>query len=244
MLQALASEIDGCFCINLRERTDRREEAQACFDKLGLTVEFHTAERHPHGGVEGCYREHNAICKKALERGYNRALIAEDDLSVLEEPSPRALHEVIQFLKRDDWDILFLGTAPCIGNEKTRRVKDYVHILQVHALQAHCYIVSQRFMKKFVSLQYDFFSQPVDVIYSMLNTAYAVFPTWFYQTDSKSNIDTNRILTFTNGMRRALYKAKVGYARYVNVPLYWVFLAFAIGFFVLSVCLLVACARR
>lgn len=62
-------------------------------------------EKYVLGGL-GCRNSHWKIMKTALERGYNKILILEDDVVFTKDP-----HQVLKdnMSKLDDWDMLYFG---------------------------------------------------------------------------------------------------------------------------------------
>jgi GR25 family glycosyltransferase involved in LPS biosynthesis len=60
-------------------------------------------------GKRGCFESHQAAARHALERGARRVLIFEDDVLFLPSFTPFAASRARRFLRRDDWEIFFLG---------------------------------------------------------------------------------------------------------------------------------------
>jgi GR25 family glycosyltransferase involved in LPS biosynthesis len=62
-------------------------------------------EKYVLGGL-GCRNSHWRIMKTALERGYNKILVLEDDIVFTKDP-----HQVLKdnMSKLDDWDMLYFG---------------------------------------------------------------------------------------------------------------------------------------
>ena len=103
--KAFTDRFDRMVCLNLAERTDRRENIKRQFRKLGIDsrVEFHTAVMHPHNDIIidalrkagkgnlskpnefSCASEHYTIIKKALLQDVEHLLIFEDDILFLND---------------------------------------------------------------------------------------------------------------------------------------------------------------
>jgi Glycosyltransferase family 25 (LPS biosynthesis protein) len=102
---------DAVYCINLRERSDRRREAEAEFRRVGLLprVTFFLAERPTRqewdafcaagrgpsdgrvaltAGSLGCWRSHRAVLEHARRLGHQRVLVFEDDVRFLPTLTP------------------------------------------------------------------------------------------------------------------------------------------------------------
>lgn len=243
MFASLSPHLDAVYCIHLRERDTRSAETKHCLDHSGLNVTFFQMDQNARGAVAGNYESHRAVMQHALNSGQRTVLVSEDDLALLTKPSQKALNEVVRFLTtRDDWDILFLGTSPAIEMTRTKKVASYQCIRQVHAFQTHAYIASQRWMAKFVTMPFETLHVPLCIVYSILRTAYAVFPTWFYQTRSAMSYALTKPSIFAKSSQRLTARAKSAYASTVNVPVYWVLVGFVIALSILVVVLSVLLA--
>lgn len=108
---------DGMFCINLEERTDRWEQAQKEFDKLGIRDKvLHFPALKFDNGALGCRESHLSIIKKAKDEGLKNVLIFEDDVLVIDENIVH-LNKSLDQLKDRDWDLFYLGATvdPNVG---------------------------------------------------------------------------------------------------------------------------------
>lgn len=117
---------DKIFCINLERRRDRWEKTSKKFEDLGLSVErfrgYDGLLLKPFinpdvrvlrtGGYIGCLLSHLEIYKTALERGYERILILEDDI-VFHKNFHKEFKKIFNDIDLDsnDWDLLYLGSA-------------------------------------------------------------------------------------------------------------------------------------
>lgn len=238
MLAPLQTKLGGVFCVTVNAK--RQIGAESCFKHLGLTPEFFLAETDARGALASAYENHRAMMQLAIERDCQNALITEDSIACLTNPTQQSVDEVLRFLETDMWDVLFLGTAPCIEMNRTRKIEKFQFIRQVHAFQTHAYIVSRKFMEKFVTLPFETLNAPIEVVFSILRTAYAVFPTWFYQVDESVHsqiVLSKRPSTLESCAKKIALKAKTTYAQTVNVPTYWVLFGLTIAFAVLIVVL-------
>lgn len=119
----LVLPFDKIFCLNLCERSDRRDYMERQFQQLGISdqITWFEVVKHPHtdfiakklreekiggvnnGGAFNCTREHYTMIKSSYLKGYNSILILEDDISLLNDPDQFSsiLSEI-----PCDWDIL------------------------------------------------------------------------------------------------------------------------------------------
>ena len=228
------NQFNAIYCINLKERTDRKEASLQVFNKLGLSVTYHEATRDPLGGERGCFMEHRACLKKAYDAGYNNVLIFEDDImaptTILTQD---AMDEVTRFLStNNEWELFFLGACPNIFFHSTSQITGFKNIKRVSSLCAHAYIASRAWMLKMQALSYEVLSIPIDNLYMMNKKAFAIFPTWFYQSTSPSNIGDRTQATLI--IAKAIAKGKNMYAQYVNFPIvYLVVVMFLLLLFVI-----------
>tara|TARA_Y100000389_G_C17451380_1_gene515052 strand:- start:901 stop:1521 length:621 start_codon:yes stop_codon:yes gene_type:complete len=107
---------DEVYCVNLDERTDRWEQAQIEFGKLGLSgVNRFSAIKHEKGAI-GCRESHLGIIKKAKEKKLKNVLIFEDDVLIVED-NIKHLNNALEQLKNQEWDLFYLGATvdPNVG---------------------------------------------------------------------------------------------------------------------------------
>lgn len=178
------SKFDEIYCINLVEREDRYDQAKLLFDSLHIPVTFRRVHKHKNG-EQGCFESHRDIIKKAYDKGHERILILEDDIVTGKSLTPENMSIVNNFLNTiNDWEIFYLGMAPMIMKHKTEKIQKDIY--RVHALNAHAYVVSRKFMKRFKDAEY--LNIPVDMVYSASEKAYGFYPSMFYQGNSSSDI--------------------------------------------------------
>jgi GR25 family glycosyltransferase involved in LPS biosynthesis/tetratricopeptide (TPR) repeat protein len=122
---------DNIFCINLERRTDRWKVISKKFEHFGLSVErfkgYDGRLLKPFinpdisvlrtGGYLGCLLSHLEVYRTALDRGYERILILEDDV-VFHKHFHSEFKKIFNDIERDssDWDLLYLGGANFTNN--------------------------------------------------------------------------------------------------------------------------------
>ncbi|UBU47763.1 glycosyltransferase family 25 protein [Cobetia amphilecti] len=181
-------EVDGVFCISLVERKDRRQMLLEEFAPLGLDIEFYLAERDSEDPERGCYESHQACAAMAIERGYERVLILEDDATLL-----NFKHEVIRrantFLKFKKPEILYLG-----GMLGRMWLIPFPNIVRARLTGTHAYVLSRQGCKKLVRQK--FVGTPIDTHYCNVVKSYSVYPMLSAQQpedEMKSDIVENRV---------------------------------------------------
>lgn len=115
---------DKIYCLHCCEDKKRESHIISQFNKLGIDFDMWWACRHPNGDAIitainhynrgqltkpnefNCTREHYSIIKQAYERGFEKILIFEDDIWLLNDIN--IWNNMFESLP-DDWDILRLG---------------------------------------------------------------------------------------------------------------------------------------
>lgn len=116
---ALYDWFDHVYIVNLPDRADRRAETCAEFGRTGVTIPndditFFAATRpkdkgeFPSLGSLGNMISQTRVLAEALERGYDRVLICEDDLHLL-DVSDADVAAVLSDLQSQPWNIALLG---------------------------------------------------------------------------------------------------------------------------------------
>ena len=169
---------DHIFCINLLRRTDRLEHSINEFKRIGIEVEFIEAidakdlilpiypdqnKKRLKPGARACSLSHLKCLELALERGYNRFLILEDDCIFrddIQEYFGKHIREV------PDWDMLSFCNNhlkhPTYVNPEVRRITE--------AYSAMCYAMTKEMAVIAVkNIKELYLRRAVDVVYSILH---------------------------------------------------------------------------
>ena len=126
----LTEAFDHVYVINLPARQDRRRDMTKELARVGVAaddsrVTFFPAIRpddqgyFPSIGARGCFLSHLGVLKDARERGLNRILITEDDLTFSNLPVVH-FDEALGTLDRFPWGIFYGGHR--LSQVPTRRV--------------------------------------------------------------------------------------------------------------------------
>ena len=110
------------FYINLDRRTDRREQVEAEFSKMGIEVERFSAFEMSPGGI-GCSKSHLEVLKLARERNYPSVMVFEDDFQLNPDVSPEEFRTTIATLP-EDYDVVLIAynMVRCLPGETFGRV--------------------------------------------------------------------------------------------------------------------------
>eukprot|EP00962_Isochrysis_galbana_P028769 scaffold9123_cov121-Isochrysis_galbana.AAC.3 len=171
-MEALWCEADVIFCITLSTRPERRALADASFDAVGLRdrVEYLVRDPDLEDGKRGCFESHQAAAREALQRGARRVLIFEDDVEFLPSFTPFAASRARRFLRRDDWELFFLGHFA-----QAMEPTDQTDVMKVQSMDAHAYFLTADGMAALAALQYT--GDQVDVHFHYRSRrAFALYP--------------------------------------------------------------------
>ena len=176
---------DKIYCISLDERSDRRKEAKAQFDAVGLlnSVEFVIVKKHPIDCEQGIFESHLLCMKKGLSAGADNIVIFEDDIC-FDRFSPQALKSSTDFLStKPNWKILFLG---CMVKGSRKTGNKSVLKINFRSL-CHAYVISPGFAQRLVMDSWQ--KTPFDDMLRDLrdNHFYAVYPSFAFQGNSRSD---------------------------------------------------------
>lgn len=137
----LEDYFDRIYCLTLRRRNDRREQAESLFNELGLdssSIKWVYGPDRPvdHNGQPsgntGCTAGHRMILDDIVVDGVERALVFEDDAAIA-PVSPENMSEFVNPQRQFDlmvgevpmdWDMLYLGGQ--FGSNPLYRVSGHV----------------------------------------------------------------------------------------------------------------------
>jgi len=157
----LTDFVDRLYIIHLPERVDRyqalkQELANIGIDIQGPKVRFpeppYPTDAHGYWsiGVYSNFIRHLGILKECLEEGVERVWILEDDAIFRRQMrSEQEQEKLIQRLKRDDWDLCFLGHD--INPQKLRSHEKGLTPYTEGFCLAHCYCVHPRVLPKLIA---------------------------------------------------------------------------------------------
>lgn len=187
------SFLDGAYCISLKSREDRATHVAAEFHKVGLCrqVMFYRPIKHPVKGIIGSWESHRAVGNDALQRGYQRTLIMEDDVAFATRLRPAKVRSIGQALDKlpADWMIFFLGHWPVWAYFVRHNV------LRTGSACAHAYIASPGLLQWLHDHPWGapgvrklrMVGKALDSAYAELPGAYALFPMIATQSVSRSD---------------------------------------------------------
>jgi hypothetical protein len=110
---------DAAYIINLKHRTDRREEMNEQLESIGFSLSslcvhlFEAVKPTELAGFEslgahGCFMSHLGVLQDAKQRGYKSILILEDDVNFVKDFIEKA-KPVFDDLSKKNWSIFYGG---------------------------------------------------------------------------------------------------------------------------------------
>jgi hypothetical protein len=182
---------DRVYCISLKERTDRRRQAEAQFAAVGLSrrVEYVLADRHPENSEMGIFQSHLECMARGLASGADRILIFEDDV-VFRRFSADRLETCIAFLEaHPGWKAFFLG---CLVRRSRKTGHPWIRSVAYRSL-AHAYAVHRPFAETIAAIPWK--GIPYDTMLSLFDEGFfVIYPSIAFQGASPSDNDRRRRL--------------------------------------------------
>ncbi|WDY57649.1 hypothetical protein [Pseudomonas sp. PSKL.D1] len=168
-------EVDAVYCISLANRDDRRELFNSTIAGLiANPVQFHLVEKH-RDPVQGCYESHQQLARLALDQGFERVLIFEDDVMVYpDELKPERVRWINRFMRSRRFQALHLGYS--MGRTW---LTWFPFIARGRVVALHAYVLSREGCQILANTPYD--GQPVDVMFKHRIKQHCVFPMMFRQ---------------------------------------------------------------
>jgi GR25 family glycosyltransferase involved in LPS biosynthesis len=142
------------YCINLKERTDKKKHAYKEFKKINIEpsdVNFLDFNKHKKGGIYGCYDSHMKVWNDFYEKYLDKeiCIVFEDDFEVTEN-SIYYLKKAISFIEKNgnEIDILFLHNKFIEYNDNHYK-KDInnAYFTRGYGFLTHVYIVTRKYIK-------------------------------------------------------------------------------------------------
>lgn len=162
-------DVDGVFCISLREREDRRALLTQEFHGSGLAIEFLIVERDQQSPERGCFDSHMKCARLALERGYRRVLVLEDDATLVSF-GIQQVSQINAFLNKQSPELFYLG-----ANLGRVWLTWYRGVARVRTKGTHAYILSSEGCRHLLS-HAPYSGTAIDKVFSKKFRAYMAFP--------------------------------------------------------------------
>ena len=180
----LQERFELIFCINLKDRIDRRNESIREFDKLGFDPKLFVAVENENP-VVGCLQSHLALLKYASIFKKD-ILIFEDDVHFTDDYDD-TIEKALDELETLDWDMLYLG-----GNVLSNIYQKTEHLGRLsHCQSTHAYAVNYNFVDKLIK-KLESHDTHIDIMYAWdtvpNNRCYITIPMVAIQRESYSDI--------------------------------------------------------
>lgn len=200
------------YCINLKERKDRKKHVEKQFNKLDIQpndVIFLNFFLHKKGGIYGCYDSHMKVWNDFYTNHSDKELciVFEDDFEG-NENSKLYLKKAIQFTKKNNHevDILFLHHyfIEYSDNNNKKHINSK-YFINGYGYLSHAYIITRRYIKSILEKNHNKLPKPNgihldmnisfnqnDILYSE-NIYFCKNPVFTQKDDSESNNYNNII---------------------------------------------------
>lgn len=147
---------DNIYCINLDRRTDRWQECQSEFKKLGIqdqVTRFSAYDMKP--GIAGCTRSHYEVIKLAKSKNEKKVLILEDDFSTVYNDVWSYFDSALQQMsdKNISYDMFYFG-GRVIGKDGAIKIDS--NLLKLNYVKCtHMYVVAERIYDAIINIYKD-----------------------------------------------------------------------------------------
>ena len=203
---------DAIYCINLEKDKEKRRKCQSIFNRYSIPAIFFKGILDEIGD-RGCLKSHKAIYNLALDKGYNKILIFEDDIVPTSEISLKNINYYTDFIEKQGVDIFYLGGVPDCFNYSQKRTA-FPNIYKIRGICTHAYALNRKGLEKLKDIKYTP-ELPLDYIIKKSDTieSFAAYPSLFYQ-ETGYKIPRSIILS---GL-----KFNEWYAYYIGVPVKYI----------------------
>lgn len=181
---------DGIYCLSLRNRTDRQEQARKIFSSINCPVQFYLCEKGKYSPAYHISNAHSDISQHALKSGYKNILVFEDDAEVCSNINVlSSLRTISSFIKKQSYHLFFLGCFPhAVTFQTIPTVFENIYEIRGGWSQFHAYILSRKGMKSVSHFQLPKTAkQGLDCFFDSEPERFAIFPMIFKQSSSPSN---------------------------------------------------------
>jgi len=141
------------YCINLKERTDRKEDVKKQFKKINIepsSVIFLDFYKHKKGGIYGCYDSHMKVWNNFYnsDRDKEFCIVFEDDFEAVEN-SILYLKKAISFIKKNKYnvDILFLHNMFIEYSNNKKSTNNDTYFINGYGFLTHAYVITRKYIK-------------------------------------------------------------------------------------------------
>ncbi|MGS2718063.1 glycosyltransferase family 25 protein [Eionea flava] len=151
--------------INMKSRTDRRQETEEEFQRYQLPVNTdkvqffnaitpNTPDSFPNIGAKGCFMSHLTLLETAIEENANTLFLLEDDIQFSNQILEHG-QKATDALKETDWDIAYFGHLL-----KSSSTSPHWKPVSEPMLLSHCYAVNGRAIKKLAEFLRQMLTRP------------------------------------------------------------------------------------
>ncbi len=179
--------VDKIYCINLKNRKNKKKFIEKQARILDLDIEFFNAIKNKKYPAVGCLKSHLNIIKLAKQNNYEKILIIEDDCKFISKP------QINEETLPEDWEMLYLGgnMQKILDKDTVKNIKSKRWI-KMTCHTTHSYILHSRAYDEIIT-NLEKYKEPVDVYYKDIfhekGTSYMIYPQMTSQKAGWSDIE-------------------------------------------------------
>ena len=170
----MLSIVDHIYCLSAENSKRRPIVQQRLIDAQMTPFTFYPAIMDKSNPTKGCYLSHNAIWRHALDNGYSRILIFEDDVIFNRQLTTEDYQDIKYIIDTKQWMVFFLGHLPLTMKETSNK-----RVFLVHSLCTHAYIINCSYIPYLLSFNYKKLTpilQGIDGLLMYQSNCYALYP--------------------------------------------------------------------
>ncbi|WP_231100287.1 hypothetical protein [Pseudomonas putida] len=174
-------DVDAAFCVSLRDRQDSRERfMREVGSRIGNPLVFHLRDKDINP-IRGHYESHRALALMALEHGWQRILIFEDDAKPYDWRAT-SINWINRFIATRPFESLHLGYT--MGRTW---LTWFPFIARGRVSAPHAYILSQEGCRVLVAAPYD--GRTLDSLFKRRIKQHCAYPMLFRRISTAASQD-------------------------------------------------------
>lgn len=175
--------IDKAFFITTKPDKQIRRKIEHIKNSLGCSEDFIEVLRNKRNStnpIKGCFDAHMNAYREVVRRGYQSALIFEDDVHFLR---PLDIGRLNELLKKLAFDLFYLGHRPVFKQDTWMKAIEIAGTFQVRTNDRHAFVISGEYAKKVIGMPWAGKNGDV-ILRNNAENAFALYPMVAIQTGS------------------------------------------------------------
>ena len=145
-------------CISLKNRKDRQKHMEGLFRRLKILdrITWWLVDKHPTGGVYGCFESHLNVWKRHGNREF--LFVFEDDINLVDPGGVIEFHNVLSCIPELDYSIINCAPSPLYITGSYKHGFDSGYFLDTAA-----YVIPRKHLPRVIRHVEPHFGIPIDI---------------------------------------------------------------------------------